>query len=522
MFDILAANPILTLFLVIAVGSLLGLVPFGPIRFGPAGALFVGLLLGAFDARLGEGLGLLRTLGLALFVYTVGLQSGPVLIRTFRRQAPMMIGSAVVLVLVGVAVVVVGRLMGIGAGFLGGAYAGVGTSTPTLAAATAAAGNEDPAIGYALTYPIGVVLGILAVHLQMNRPRSSKDTTSAAAAGLTDLTVVVRRRARLADVPGAAEGLIRFSFWQHGDSVDVAESREIVEPGDRIVIIGPETAVTEAVEWLGERAHEHLAHDRRDVDYRRVLLSNTKLSGRSIADLDIAGRYGGVVTRVRRGDLDLLAREDLHVQLGDRLRVVVPRGRMPELTRYFGDTERQVSEVDAVSLGLGLSLGFLVGLLSLPLGSLRLSLGVAAGPLIVGIFLGWRERTGPIVWSLPTGASATLRQLGLLVFLAGVGLSSGPALAESITQPIGLQLVLIGLVLAAVGPALLAVVASRLGTSPERAGGLIAGFVGNPSLLAFANSKAADERINEGYATLFAVDAVVKVLLVQVIVGVAG
>ena len=193
-----------------------------------------------------------------------------------------------------------------------------------------------------------------------------------------------------------------------------------------------------------------------------------------------------------RGDLDLLARDDLHVPLGDRLRVVVPRGRMPELTRYLGDTERQVTEVDAVSLGPGLSLGFLVWLLSLPLGSITLALGVAAGPLIVGILLGWRERTGPIVWSLPTGASATLRQLGLLVFLARVGLSSGPALAGLITEPVGLKPVLLEVVLAAAGPALLGLLAHRMGMSPARGGGLIAGFVGNPSLLAFANSKAAD------------------------------
>ena len=147
---------------------------------------------------------------------------------------------------------------------------------------------------------------------------------------------------------------------------------------------------------------------------------------------------------------------------------------MAEVTRYLGDTERRVSEVDAVSLGLGLSLGFLLGLLSLPLGSVTLSLGVAAGPLLAGIVLGWLERTWPIVWSLPTGASLTLRQLGVLVFLAAVGLSSGPALA---------------------------------------------GFVGNPSLLAFATSRLADERVNEGYASLFAVDMILKVLLVQVIVG---
>jgi putative transport protein len=309
---------------------------------------------------------------------------------------------------------------------------------------------------------------------------------------------------------------------RHGATVAVSAGRDDVVPGDRVVLIGPKEAVNRAVEWLGSRVDEHLAHDRRDVDYRRVLLSNARLAGHSVADLDIPGRFGGVVTRVRRGDLDLLARDDLHLQLGDRLRVVVPRGRMRELSRFLGDTERQVSEVDAVSLGLGLSLGFLLGLVAVPIGSASLSLGVAAGPLVVGIVLGWRERTGPIVWSLPTGASATLRQFGLLVFLAGVGLSSGPALAEAIGQPIGLKLTVVGVVLAAIGPAAMALMVARLGMSPARSGGLVSGFVGNPSLLAFANGRAADERVTEGYATLFAVDTIVKILLVQVIVALGG
>jgi putative transport protein len=435
-----------------------------------------------------------------------------------------MAGSAIVLVVVGVATVLLGRLLDISAAFQGGAFAGVGTSTPTLAAATAAAGGgADPAVGYALTYPLGVVLGIIAVHLEMRSRRvTPRDPGSAAVSGLTDLTVVVGRQARLADVPGVAEAAVRFSFWRHGRSVEVASDRAVVEPGDHVVVVGGEEPVAEAVRWLGARADEHLTHDRREVDYRRVLLSNPGLAGRTVAELDIAGRFGGVVTRVRRGDLDLLARDDLHVLPGDRLRVVVPRGRMAEVTRYLGDTERRVSEVDAVSLGLGLSLGFLLGLLSLPLGSVTLSLGVAAGPLLAGIVLGWLERTGPIVWSLPTGASLTLRQVGVLLFLAAVGLSSGPALADALDEPVGRKLILAGALLAVLGPGLLMLLTRRLGMSPARSGGLIAGFVGNPSLLAFATSRAADERVNEGYATLFALDTILKVLLVQVIVGAGG
>lgn len=524
MLDVLAANPVLTLFLVVGLGSAFGLIPFGPIRFGPAGALFVGLALGAIDPRLGEGLGLVRTIGLALFVYTVGLASGSILIRTFRRQLPLMAGSALVLVVISTATALLGRLLGFGPAFQGGVFAGVGTSTPTLAAATqAAGGGTEPAVGYALTYPLAVVFGIVAVNLEMSRQRATpKDPASAAVSGLTDLTIIVGRRARLADVPGVAEGLVRFSFWRHEESVEVAAGDAVVEPGDQVVIIGGRDAVVEAVRWLGRRADKHLAHDRHQVDYRRVLLSDARLAGRTIAQLDVPGRFGGVVTRVRRGDLDLLARDDLHVLLGDRLRVVVPRGRMPEVTSYLGDTERRVSEVDAVSLGLGLCLGFLVGMISVPLGPITLSLGVAAGPLVVGIVLGWLERTGPLVWSLPTGASLTLRQVGVLVFLAAVGLSSGPALADALGEPVGRQLLLAGVVLAVLGPSLLILLVRSLGMSPARSGGLIAGFVGNPSLLAFATSKVADERVNEGYATLFAVDTILKVLLVQVIVGLGG
>lgn len=517
--DLLAENQVLTVFLVVGAGTLFGLIPFGPVRFGAAGALFVGLALSAVDPRLSEGLELVKTVGLVLFVYTVGLAAGPTLIRTFRAQAMLMAGGAAVLLVVTVTTALVGGgLLGIGGGLLGGVFAGVGTSTPTLAAATSAAGTDDPAVGYALTYAIGVVAGILAVHVEMSRQGTDHDGP-AATEGLVDRTIVATRRARLSDVPGAGDGAVRFSFLRHGTDTEVAEERTVVEPDDRVVVIGTQAAVDAATAWLGASAHDHLAHDRREVDYRRILLSNPDLAGRTVAELAFPDRFGGVVSRIRRGDLDLLARDDVHVQLGDRLRVVVPREEMEEASRYLGDAERKVSEVDAISLAFGLTLGFLLGLITVPLGSLRLSLGVAAGPLVAGIVLGWLERTGPIVWSLPTGASLTLRQIGLLLFLATVGLSSGPALASSLADPTGVQIILLGVLVAVAGLILVSLLSRRYAMSPAHGGGLIAGFVGNPSLLAFANSKALDERINDGYATLFVSGQIVKVILVQVIVG---
>ena len=476
------------------------------------------MALGAVDPRLGENLGLVNTLGLALFVYTLGLSSGSTLIRTFRRKLPVMAGSVVVLVMIGAGSVMLGHLLGISAPFQGGLFAGIGSSTPALASATdAAGGGTEPAVGYALSYPLAIVLGIIAVHVEMSRPRV---TPTRGVHGGFDRS---HRGGRAADRPGrgsrCGRGVGAVLVLAAREKVKVADGDTVVEPGDQVVVVGGQEAVAEAINRLGAPTEDHLPLDRQQVDFRRVLLSDARLAGRTVAALDVPGRFDGVVTRVRRGDLKLLARDDLNVLPGDRLLVVVPRGRIPEVIRYLGDTEREVSEVDAVSLGVGLTLGFLLGLVSLPLGSVTLSLGVAAGPLVVGVVLGWLGRTGPFVWSLPTGATQTLQQVGLLFFLAAVGLSSGSALANALTEPVGLKLLLAAAVLGVIGPALMMLVIHRLGLSPIRGGGLIAGFIGNPSLVAFANSKVADERINEGYATLIVVDQILKVLFVQVIVG---
>jgi putative transport protein len=168
--DLLAANPLLTIMLVVSLGTLLGAVPFGPVRFGAAGALFVGLGVGALDPRLGTGLGLVQTLGLALFVYMVGIAAGARFFRGLGRQLPLMVSAAVVLGLAGLAVTALGSLLGISPAVRGGVYAGALTSTPALAVAISKAGSQEPAIGYALSYPIGVTLAILALAIVLTRP----------------------------------------------------------------------------------------------------------------------------------------------------------------------------------------------------------------------------------------------------------------------------------------------------------------------------------------------------------------
>lgn len=521
MVDILASAPLLTIMLVVGLGTLFGIIPFGPLRFGAAGALFVGLAFGALDPRLGENLSLVQSLGLALFVYTVGISSGSGFFRNLKRQLPLMAGAVVAIIAAAGITVLAGSLLGIPPAVRAGAFAGALTNTPALAAAADRAGNDDPTVGYALTYPVGVTVAILGVAVIMSRPWSGKhDPAPMAAHGLVDVSVEVSRATPLSAVPGFLDDVVRFSYLSRKGATRVIAPDEELQPGDHVVVVGPEQAVRAAVQYLGRRVSDHLAHDRSTVDYRRILVSDPKVAGRTIAELDIPGRFDGVVTRIRRGDLDLLASDDEVIALGDRLRVVVPRGQLPAVSSYLGDSERRVSEIDALSTGIGLALGLALGLIAIPLpGGVTIALGAAAGPLVVGMVLGRLERTGPLVWGLPLSANLTIRQLGLLLFLAAVGLASGQAFAARAFTGLGLRVVLTGVIVVTLSGALLVLFARLVGIGAVRAAGGLAGFVGQPAILSYANSRVVDERVDAGYAALFALSMIVKIVVVQFLVG---
>lgn len=519
--DVLAASPLLTLFVVVALGTALGAVPVGPVRFGPAGALFVGLALGAADPRLGEGLALVQSLGLALFVYTVGLAAGSTFFRDLRRQLPLMAVGIGVLLVAAVTAGLLGGLLGLDGPLRAGAFTGALTSTPALAAATAAAGNQEPAVGYSLGYPVGVTVAILVVAATVRRRwPARRDPQPAAGLGLEAVTAEVSRPTRLQDVPGFAEQAVRLSYLARDGRTRVVAPDEELRPGDHVVVVGPQEELTRAVDHLGRRVAMHLADDRTTVENQRFVVSDRRVAGRTVAELDMPGRFDGVVTRVRRGDLDLLARDDLTLELGDRVLAVVPRERLSEVSGFFGDSERRVSEIDAVTAGVGLALGLLVGLVTVPLpGGASFALGSAAGPLLVGMVLGRVERTGRLVWGMPHAANLTIRQIGLLLFLAAVGLASGEAFAASAFTATGLRVVLLAVGVVGVGSVLLVLAARWVGVSAPRAAGALAGFVGQPAVLAYAGSRVVDERVESGYAALFALGIIVKILVVQVLVG---
>lgn len=512
--------PLLTIMLVLSAGALLGQIRLGPLRFGAAGALFMGLVVGAFDPRLGQGLDLVKSLGVVLFCYTVGLAAGSTFVSDLRRQWSLMLAGVAGLAVMAGAAAAAGSLIGLAPAHIAGAYAGVLTSPAIDAALSATQGSGDTLVGYALAYPTGVVVGMLMVAVVVKRRwPGTRDTGSLAEAGLTAVTTHVTREVPIHEVPGFTEQSVKFSYLERDGMVRVARGRGSFLPDDRVLVIGSPDDVALAVNHLGhESSQGSLTDQRRAVDFRRFLVSAPDIVGRSIGELNVHGRLHGVVTRVRRGDLDMLARDDLVLQPGDRVLAVVPHEQMEDAVDFFGDSERRVSQVDALTMGLGIALGLAAGtvVLALP-GGLTFSLGAAAGPLVVGMVLGALHRTGPLRWDLPPAAAGTLRQLGLMIFLACVGLASGPSFMSQAFTLTGVSIVAISGASLILGGVIVLAAARLLGLSAQRATGALAGFIGQPAILAYANSEVNDERIDSAYGALFALGTIVKILLVQII-----
>ncbi|WP_350258436.1 TrkA C-terminal domain-containing protein [Scrofimicrobium sp. R131] len=522
METILAQQPLLTLFIVVALGAAIGAIRLGPVRLGAAGALFVGLALSAASPSLANDWTIVQQLGLLLFVYTVGIAAGAT-IRSGLKENLSLLLLAGLASLVGAVVIAAGAgLLHLPAPLSAGLFTGALTAAPALDAATRLTGSADPAVGYSFAYPLGALVGVILVSIVAGRPwRGRRDTPSLAGRGLHAVTVRVAESVNPREIAAWADQRIRLSYVEREGTTRVLIPGEDLRAGDLVVMVGEPGSVEETAREIGDIAADHLADHRDEVEFERMVLSNPDLAGREVGELNLPARFGAVVTRVRRGDLDLLARDDLALQLGDQVAVVVARDHLQAVRDHFGDSQRQVSEVDALALGVGLVLGLLLGMVSLPLpGGESFALGAAAGPLVMGMVLGSFRRTGPLVWTLPDSANLTIRQLGLLFFLAALGLGAGPQVAQLLRSPSAWPALIIS-VAAVLVACLVVLVGGRLaGMSAPRTAGGIAGFLGQPAVLQAANSRVRDERVESAYSTLFAASIVVKILLVPLVVAV--
>lgn len=543
LIEILAASPLLLLFLVAGIGFLLGRVALFGNRLGVAAVLFVGIGFSALDPRL-KLPDVVFQLGLVLFVYTIGLSAGPGFVASLKGKGLRDNLFVVAMVTFG-ALLTLGahQLLGLGGTQAVGIFAGSLTNTPALAAAVefvtrVAASRPGPlptdvVVGYSIAYPASVISFLVTIQLCQRRWRVDYGAELRHLRGMPGVPVPIVNIAIRVTRPEAvgltvAELVSRhgwrvvFSRIRRDAGVQVPGHATRLEAGDLLTVVGAPEELARVAAAVGEVDPAAADLDRSEIDVRRLMLSNRKLAGLRLRDLHLPRRFGAVVTRIRRGDIDLLPRADLVLELGDRPRVLARREAMEEVARLFGDSVRAVSEIDIASFSLGIAAGILLGLIPIPLGGgITVRLGLAGGPLIVAIIAGARGRTGSFVWGLPYSANLMLRQVGMILFLAGVGTKAGYAFFETLLAGGGLAMLAAGTVIAAATAVLSAWIGYRVLKIPYGIlTGMLAAIQTQPATLAYAVEQAGNELPNVGYAATYPAAMVVKIIYIQLMLGV--
>jgi putative transport protein len=488
---------------------------------GVGAVLFVALAVGWFAPKSAPA-AILGNFGLALFLYTVGIQYG----RQFFVGLTSAHGlKANLMALTGVLVagalsLLLARWAGLDVGHGLGLFAGSGTSTPTLQAAIAAVGTDDPAVGYSVAYPFGVAGPILFLYLTARWRKSPTDLP--AGSGLELLEVALRRPEhvgrRVAELSAVLPVGVRVVVVRRDDRNRPADADVVLALGDVLLLVGPDRSVLDqARAALGEGAPGRLAGDRRDLDYLRVFASRPGVIGRPLAELELPGKNPAVIGHVRRGDAELVPGPDLVLESGDRVGLLAHRSDFPALRSFFGDSIRGTAELSYVSVGLGMALGLLLGGLDIPIpGVGTIALGLS-GVLIVALILGQRRRTRALAWTMPPSANLVLRNLGLTLFLAQVGMASGPKFAAAVAETGLLMLGLGAVVLVGFVVPILVLGLFVFRTPFDELAGIVSGATGNAAIVAFANKLVPTDRPDVGYAMIFPGMTLVKILFVSVV-----
>ncbi len=544
MLDILAENLLVLLFAVIGLGYLIGNINIFGFKLGVAAVLFVGIALGAIDDRLALP-EYITVIGLVLFVYAVGLQSGPGFFASFRKRGMRYsLMAALILAAGALTALLVGKIFGLSAPSTAGLFCGALTNTPALAAAVEAAQNlsgnlpdsvrqyyvNAPVVTYGLAYPFGV-FGVILMFFICGRICKTDASSEARNIETSDAPSILSRTFRVTNpavtnksieetMKYAGETGFVLSRIKKRDKIDVVMPNTLLESGDLIIAVGNNAAMERARLLFGEVSPERIPDVMEQISYRRVFVSNKALVGKSIREIQLHKQLHATITRLRRGDVDFVPSPETPLELGDRIKVVAPSDEMEQVVKLFGDSVKSISETDYLSLSLGIVLGVFLGMIPIPLGGgLTFKLGFAGGPLIAGLILGKLERTGPINWEMPFNANLVLRQVGLVFFLASIGTKAGGALGDVIhVGGIGLF----------VGGAIITLVVTmsaillgykHLKLPMVAVMGMMAGIQTQPACLAYANQQTDSELPNVWYTTVYPASMVSKIILAQLIVS---
>lgn len=537
MNDALIQNPLLLLFLVSAIGYLVGKIRIGGTGLGTSAVLFVGLFFGALNQQYHVP-EIIFQMGLVFFVYSVGLNSGPAFFQSFKKNGWRDIHFVFWMLSLS-ALIAAGLfyLMDFSASTIVGVYTGSSTNTPALASAIELAGQvksgssdliQQMTVGYTFSYPMGVLGVMIAIKLMEKVLKIDFEKEKALLRkdypldeDLTSRTIEITNPEindlQLRDIIKNYQWNVVFGRIDSIKQGTVLSNWDVaLQTGDKVILVGTKEDIDEAEKVLGKEAEESLLYDRKAYDVVRIFVSNPDVVGRSLSSLNLQERYSAIITRIRRGDIEMLAKSDTILELGDRIRFVARRKDIKDIQKLFGDSYYASSKIDIFSFGLGIGMGLLLGMLEFVLpGGVVFKFGFAGGPLIMGLILGSLRRTGPIVWTLPYGSNITLNQIGLTLLLAVIGIKSGNTLLTSLSQGEWVSIFIAGTILSISGAVFSLWLGYKIFKIPYS---LLMGFISNqPAILEFANDITKNRVPTIGYAFMFPISVVMKILYAQLL-----
>lgn len=542
------AHDLLIFSMVVLTGIGLGNIRVARIKLGVAGVLFSGLAAAHFGLRPEtEVAHFLKDFGLVLFVFALGMQMGPGFFASLRRQGRLLNGYAFALVTSGALVAMAGGwMLGMPLPAIAGLFAGATTNTPALGAAQQAllSSHADaalvtlPALSYAATYPLAIVGIILSLILL--RGLFKVDVTAEAelfrreqGEGVEPLQRMNLRvenpnlaGVAIADVPGIQETGVVISRHRPaaGGMVAAALPETKLHVGDLIMAVGTQAHLEQFRRVIGSVSEENLMKAPGSITYRRVVVTNKRMLGKTVRELGLEHFHNVAVTRVSRGDCIFTALPDLRLQFGDTLQLVGDEESLNAATHTLGNAMQMLQETKFAAIFAGILLGVLLGLYPFQIAGLPapVRLGLAGGPLVMAILLSHLGRLGPMVMHMPLNANRALRELGIILFLANVGLLSGEKFVATVFSAQGLQWVLLGIVVTMLPLLVVGFVARKWHRMNYMTlCGMLSGGMTDPPALAFATSMARCDSPAVAYAAVYPLTMLLRIVAAQIIAQLA-
>lgn len=538
-------TPVQTCFLlslIVSIGVFMGKVRIKGISLGVAFVFFMGIVAGSFHLEADPGMtSFAETFGLSIFVYALGLHVGPNFVGLMRDEgialnlwgfAIILLGTVMALVLCLVTGITIPDMVGI--------LCGATTNTPALGAAqqaliSAHVSSSGAALGCAVTYPLGVVGVIFAMILlrkTLVKPddliphsHSDEDNTYIGQFVVINPAIVGLTIAEIAQT--SQRHFIISRIWRNG-KVIVPMAQTVMMENDNILVVTTRDEVPVMDILFGKHVEKDWNRDKIDwnaidstVESRVIVMTRTKLNSKTLGSLHMRETYGVNVSRIMRGDIKLLATDSLHLQYGDRLTVVGTPEDIDHAEAFLGNAMGRLNEPNLGAIFFGLLMGLALGMIpiSLPGMSSPVKLGIAGGPIIMGIIVGALGSRLRIITYTTRSASLMLRKLGLSLYLACLGLSAGKDFLSTVVRPEGLMWVGIGLVLTMLP--LLIIGAVALKTKKFDFGticGLLCGAMANPMALSYANETIKGDRAAVAYTSVYPLGMFIRVVIAQIII----